>query len=172
MRRIKHSAKQQSLFSAASLLFKEITELACILIINIIIHQNKQPMNADLTNAGGKNQCARPQAHSKRTKQQCSAPAERGKKVCRFHRARSTGPKTEVGRLHIAHGKTQHGNETRQARARRSAKSAEMASLEAILFLSGAATDSRTRGRKPASYVPIKTLQAAYLFMLARPLTL
>jgi len=124
-----------------------------------------------LTTAGGKIWCPRCQARSKRSGFQCSAPAERGKKVCRFHGARSTGPRTEEGRQRIALGKTQHGYETRHARAERSAKSAEMASLEDILFLINAATGGRTRGRKPAGYVPIRTLRAAYLYMLEHPIT-
>lgn len=32
-------------------------------------------------------------ATSKRTKQRCGAPAERGRSVCRFHGARGGGPK-------------------------------------------------------------------------------
>ena len=121
--------------------------------------------------ASGKIICKRCSAKSKRTKLQCGAPAERGKRICRFHGARSTGPRTEAGKQRIALSKTQHGNETRQARAERSAKSAEMASLEDILFLIKAATGGRTRGRKPAGFVPIRTLQAAYLYMLAHPIT-
>jgi hypothetical protein len=124
-----------------------------------------------LVTGGGKILCRRCSAKSKRSGNQCGAPAERGKKVCRFHGARSTGPRTEAGRQRIALSKTQHGNETRQARTERSAKSAEIASLEDILFIINAATGSRTRGRKPSGYTPIKTLQAAYLYMLAHPIT-
>jgi hypothetical protein len=124
-----------------------------------------------ISTAGGNIRCPRCQARSKRTGIQCGAPAERGKRVCRFHGARSTGPRTEEGRQRIALSKTQHGDETRKARVERSAKSAEIASLEDILFLIKAATGGRTRGRKPAGYVPIRTLQAAYLYMLAHPIT-
>jgi hypothetical protein len=127
--------------------------------------------NPTMTTAGGKIKCVRCRAMSKRTKTQCGAPAERGKNICRFHGARSTGPKTDEGRLRIARGKTQHGNETREARAERSAKLAEIACLEDILFVINAATGGRTRGRKPSGYIPIKTLQAAYLYMLAHPIT-
>lgn len=125
-----------------------------------------------LVTAGGNITCHRCTATSKRTKVQCGAPAERGKKVCRFHGARSTGPRTGVGRLRIALSKTQHGQETRQARAERSAKLAEIASLEDILYLINAATGPRTRGRKPAGYAPVKTLLAAYLYMAQHPITL
>jgi hypothetical protein len=108
---------------------------------------------------------------SKRTRSQCGAPAERGKRVCRFHGARSSGPKTEEGRLRIARGKTQHGNETRQARAERGGMSAKILAMEDILFLINAATGPRTRGRKPASYTPITTLDAAFEYMAAHPIT-
>ena len=124
-----------------------------------------------LETAGGAIRCGRCQATSKRTKQQCAAPAEREKRVCRFHGARSTGPKTEEGRLRIARAKTQHGDETRQARAERSAMSAKILAMEDILFLINAATGPRTRGRKPASYTPITTLDAAFEYKAAHPIT-
>jgi hypothetical protein len=108
---------------------------------------------------------------SKRTRLQCGAPAERGKRVCRFHGARSTGPKTEEGRLRIARAKTQHGDETRQARAERSAKSAELSSIEDIMHLTGMTTAPRTRGRKGSSYKPITTLDAALDFVARHPIT-
>ena len=125
-----------------------------------------------LSTANGKIICARCQAHSKRTKLQCGAPAERGKRVCRFHGARSTGPKTEEGRRRIARAKTQNGDETRQARAERSTMSAKILAMEDILFLINAATGPRTRGRKPASYTPITTLDAALEYIASDPITL
>jgi hypothetical protein len=143
----------------------------------LVAHQPARPRNMKdefldrISTAGGRIECKRCSAKSKRTKRQCGAPAERGKNVCRFHGARSTGPKTKEGRQRITTSKTRHGDETRKARAERSAKSAEIASLEDILFLIKAATGGRTRGRKPAGYVPIRTLQAAYLYMLAHPIT-
>ncbi len=124
-----------------------------------------------LETAGGAIRCKRCQATSKRTKQQCSAPAEREKRVCRFHGARSSGAKTEAGRLRIARAKTQHGDETRQARAERSTMSAKILSLEDILFLIKAATGSRTRGRKPETYTPITTLEDAIAYMITNPIT-
>ena len=125
-----------------------------------------------LETAGGRISCNRCQATSKLTKQQCSAPAEREKRVCRFHGARSSGAKTEAGRLRIARAKTQHGDETRQVRAERSAMSAKILALEDILFLICAATGPRTRGRKPASYTPITTLEAAFEYISKHPITL
>ena len=132
----------------------------------------KSELSLFLNSAGGKITCPRCQAMSKRTRLQCGAPAERGKRVCRFHGARSTGPKTEEGRLRIARAKTQHGDETRQARAGRSGMSAKILAMEDILFLINAATGPRTRGRKPASYTPITTLDAALEYIASDPITL
>ena len=72
--------------------------------------------------------------------------------------------------MRIALGKTQHGNETRQARAERSVKSAELANLEDIMYLTGMTTAPRTRGRKPACYRAIKTLQDAFEYVAGHPL--
>jgi hypothetical protein len=58
---------------------------------------------------------------SKRTKQQCRAPAMKGKRVCKTHGGKSTGPKTQAGRQRCADAQTIHGNETRQARSDRAA---------------------------------------------------
>ena len=120
---------------------------------------------SELVTAGGHIKCKRCQAQSKRTKLQCGAPAERGKRVCRFHGARSSGPKTEEGRLRVVRIKTQHGNETRQARAERSEKTALLAHLEDIMHVTGMTTSQRTRGRKPAGYSPITSLQGAFDFV-------
>ncbi len=86
--------------------------------------------------------------------------------MCRFHGARSSGPTTEEGRLRIARGKVKHGDETRQARADRSKKLAELAQLEDLMHVSGLTVAPRTRGRKPAGYRPIKTTQEAVEFVI------
>ena len=128
-------------------------------------------LNYSLNTAGGKINCPRCQAHSKRTKLQCGKPALKGKSVCQFHGGRSTGAKTKEGRLRIAHSKTKHGNETRQTRAERSAKSAELASLEDMMHLTGMTNAPRTRGRKPTKYQPITSLDAAFEFITRQPIT-
>jgi len=46
---------------------------------------------------GGKIRCVRCNATSKRTKQQCMAPAIKGKAKCRTHGGKSTGPKPKHG---------------------------------------------------------------------------
>ena len=127
--------------------------------------QGRDMSNPTMTTAGGKIKCARCHAMSKRTKQQCGAPAEHGKKVCRFHGARSSGPKTLEGRLRIARSKVQHGNETREARAERSEKSALLSHLEDVMHVTNMTTAPRTRGRKPGGYTPITTLAGAFDFV-------
>jgi hypothetical protein len=99
---------------------------------------------------GGRITCPRCQAKSKRTKQQCRAPASKGKTKCRFHGGASNGPKTEAGRQRCAEAKTVHGRETRAIRAERSQASARLSVLEQVGFEIGLMTGSRTRGRKPS----------------------
>ena len=122
-------------------------------------------INHSLKTAGGKINCRRCLATSKRTQLQCGAPAEKGKRVCRFHGARSSGPKTEEGRLRVARSKTKHGNETRHARAERREKTALLAHIEDIMRVTGMTTAHRTRGRKPKGYSPITSLRGAFNFV-------
>ena len=68
---------------------------------------------------GGRIRCPRCQAKSKRTKQQCRSPAIRGKRVCRIHGGKSTGPRTQQRINPCGAAKTLHGRETRAIRAKR-----------------------------------------------------
>jgi len=86
-----------------------------------------------MTLASGRIQCGRCQATSKRTKLQCGAPAVKGKRVCRFHGGKSTGPKTDEGRKRCGIAKTVHGGETRAIRAKRAQKMAELREMEKII---------------------------------------
>ena len=115
-----------------------------------------QPMNTqtlllekNLKTLGGRVTCQRCQAKSKRTKLQCAAPALKGKRVCKTHGGRSTGPKSEAGRKRCAQAKSIHGRETREARSERSLASARLAVLEAVGFSIGLMSGTRTRGAKP-----------------------
>ena len=85
-----------------------------------------------MTLAAGRIRCSRCQALSKRTKRQCGAPTVRGKRVCRFHGGKSTGPKTKEGRKRCGIAKTMHGGETRAIRAKRAKKMAELKVLEKV----------------------------------------
>ena len=102
-----------------------------------------------LKTLGGRVICQRCQAKSKRTKLQCAAPALKGKRVCKTHGGRSTGPKTEAGRQRCAEAKTIHGRETREARTERSLASARLAVLEEVGFALGFMVGGKTRGPKP-----------------------
>ena len=111
---------------------------------------------------GGRVECNQCQARSSRTKLQCRAPAIKGKRVCKWHGGRSTGPKTEAGRQRCAEAKTIHGRETREARTERSLGSARLAVLEAVGFSIGLMSGGRTRGRRPdrmaEAYPELQTL--------------
>ena len=110
---------------------------------------NTSNLEQMLTTLGGRVTCQRCQAKSKRTKLQCSAPALKGKRVCKTHGGRSTGPKTEAGRKRCAEAKSIHGRETREARTERSLASARLAVLEAVGHKLGFIKGARTRGQKP-----------------------
>ncbi len=103
-----------------------------------------------LKTLGGRVTCQRCQAKSKRTKLQCAAPALKGKRVCKTHGGRSTGPKSEAGRQRCAKAKTIHGRETREARNERSLAMARLAVLEEVGFTLGFMSGTRTRGSRPA----------------------
>ena len=106
--------------------------------------------NFTFVTAGGRIRCLQCQAKSKRTKQQCRAPASKGKTKCRFHGGASTGPKTDAGRQRCAEAKAVHGRETRSIRTERSQASARLSVLEQVGFEIGLMTGKRTRGRKPS----------------------
>jgi hypothetical protein len=111
--------------------------------------------------AGGRIRCRRCQALSRRSKEQCKKPALKGKRVCDFHGGKSTGPRTEEGKARIAQAHTTHGRETKVKREHRSRSSAHLMGLEDIAWLLGMMTGTRTRGRKPSGYWPIKTTEQA-----------
>ena len=86
-------------------------------------------MNTHITLAAGRIRCVQCQAKSKRTQQQCRAPAAKGKRVCRFHGGKSTGPTSAEGKAACAAAQTVHGRETRAIRTERKKKLAELAVL-------------------------------------------
>ena len=97
----------------------------------------------------GNRTARRCQAISKRSGLQCrNAMATRSSSVCRFH-GYGGGPKTKEGRARCAAAKTIHGRETRQIRADRTAKLAELYELETLGREIGLITGPKTPGRKP-----------------------
>ena len=123
--------------------------------------------NFTFVTAGGRIRCLQCQAMSKRTKQQCLAPAAKGKTKCRFHGGASTGPKTPEGRQRCAEAKTVHGNETSANRLDRSQASARLAVLEMVGHTLGFIHGPRTRGKKPElmaqAYPELQTSLEAFL---------
>ncbi|WP_442965693.1 HGGxSTG domain-containing protein [Ramlibacter sp. Leaf400] len=74
--------------------------------------------------------CAQCQARSKRTGNQCRAPAMKGKLVCKFHGGKSTGPRTQAGLEKCAATRTTHGQETKAVRGAHRAAAKRIKHLE------------------------------------------
>ena len=110
--------------------------------------KNNLHLEQTLTTLGGRITCRRCQAQSKRTKLQCAAPAIAGKRVCKTHGGRSTGPKTEQGRQRCAEAKTIHGCETRKARTERAEAMRRLRALNELGHALGIMTGGGRRGRK------------------------
>ena len=105
--------------------------------------------NVTFLTAGGRITCLQCNAKSKRTQQQCRAPASKGKTKCRFHGGASTGPRTEQGRQRCAEAKTIHGNETRKARTERAEGMRRLRKLEDLGYALGIMVGRRTVGQRP-----------------------
>lgn len=107
-------------------------------------------MEQYLFTLGGKIRCIRCNAISKRTKQQCMAPAIKGKTKCRTHGGKSTGPKTAEGKARCAEARTVHGWETRQGRIERGEAMVRLRQLEEVGHKLGFVVGARIPGRKPS----------------------
>ena len=121
-----------------------------------------------LITAGGRIVCVRCTARSKRTGLQCGAPAEKASakmQRCRFHGARSTGPKTEEGIQRIREANLTHGNETIQAREVRAKSLVNLAHLQDVMSVLDMHKGTKTRGPKPIGYKKIETIDAAYKWL-------
>lgn len=75
---------------------------------------------------------------------QCMNPAAYGMKVCRYHGAR----RPDTVKRCADHPQYKHGNETREAKAERSRRLAELRELEELSFALGFASGPKWRGRK------------------------
>jgi len=118
--------------------------------------------------AGGRIHCLRCTAKSVRSGLQCAKPAMKSSRTqrCSHHGGWATGPKTAEGRQRIAQAHTIHGESTKTARQEYSKASAELSQLEDALHLLGLTTAPRTRGRKAASYRPVRTIEDIKRMML------
>jgi len=110
--------------------------------------------------AGGRIRCLRCTAKSVRSGLQCAKPAMKSSRTvkCSHHGGWATGPKTAEGRQRILQANTKHGESTKAARLEHSKASARLSMLEDCLYLLGMTAEPRIRGRKPAGYIPIRTL--------------
>ncbi len=113
-----------------------------------------------LVTAGGRIRCLRCMAHSVRTELQCAKPAMKSSRTqkCSHHGGWATGPKTEEGRERIAQANTKHGESKRIARLEYSKASAQLSMLEDAMHVLAMTSSPRTRGRKPAAYRPVRTI--------------
>ena len=66
----------------------------------------------------------------------------------------------------MAQAHTVHGRETRQIRQERSQTALRLAQLEDMMHVLGMTTATRSRGRKPSSYWPVKTVADARRVMV------
>jgi len=116
---------------------------------------------SSIRTAGGRIVCLRCTALSSRTGLQCGRPALKSSRTqkCQFHGGRGSGPKTVEGRAKIAQAHLIHGNDTKVARAERSAASARLAQLEDAMHILQMAQGPRTRGRKAAGYVSVRSVE-------------
>ena len=88
-----------------------------------------------LVTAGGKICCRRCTGKSRRTGQQCGAPAETHSKKCRFHGSRATGPTTLDGLERCALAKWQGKGESRHERVQARETSKTIRLLKKLLIL-------------------------------------
>jgi hypothetical protein len=104
--------------------------------------------------AGGRIKYRRCTAKSSYTKVQCKRPASKLSKTskCSRHGGLSTDPKTKAGKDRIRETHLKHGEETKEARAERSAMSTKLLYLRDIGDHIGMFTGTHTRGRKPDGY--------------------
>ena len=121
-----------------------------------------------ITLAGGRIRCNRCTAKSVRSGLRCAKPAMKSSRTqkCSHHGGWATGPKTAEGRQRIAQAHTIHGESTRAARGEYSKASAELSQLEDAMHVLGMTTSPRTRGRKAATYRPVRTIEDVKRMML------
>ena len=111
-----------------------------------------------LITAGGRIECLRCTAMSKRTKQQCGRPASRGKFVCNLHGGKSTGPKTEEGKDRSRQAHIKSGKYTQKSRLFHNRALLNLAYMEDIMHLLKMTTADRARGPKPNGYKSLTSL--------------
>jgi hypothetical protein len=112
-----------------------------------------------MTTAGGRIECARCTARSKRTGNQCKKPALRASRTgkCEFHGGRSRGPVTAEGKARSAAANFRNGEYTKAEIDKSDRSRALLRVLEDAAHVLGLVPQDapRTRGRKPKLYKPV-----------------
>jgi len=121
---------------------------------------DKTQYETKLTLAGGRIRCLRCMARSVRSGEQCGKPAMKSSKTqkCTHHGGRSKGATTAEGKHRVIDANLTHGQSTRAAREEHSKVSARLSMLEDCMYVLGMTAEPRIRGRKPAGYVPVRTI--------------
>ncbi len=114
-----------------------------------------------IVTAGGRITCLRCTATSKHTQLQCAKPAlkiSRTQKCGHHGGGPKSGKQSAEGKARIGAVHRVHGRETNRVRQERSQGALRMALIEDVAHAIGLITATRTTGRKPAGYRPIRTL--------------
>lgn len=121
---------------------------------------DKTQYQTHITLAGGRIRCLRCRAQSVRSGEQCKKPAMKSSKTqkCTHHGGRSKGATTAEGKQRIIDAHLKHGDSTRAAREEHSKVSSRLSMLEDCMYVLGMTTVPRIRGRKPAGYVQVRSL--------------
>ena len=102
--------------------------------------------------------CSSSSARSHRTNFRTGSPEMNGKRVCRTHGGKSTGPKTEQGKANSAKANLKNGKYTKQAQTEHSEASAQLSQLEDAMYLLGMSNAPRCAGRKASAYCKLESL--------------
>jgi hypothetical protein len=120
-----------------------------------------------LVTAGGQIKCLRCTASSTRTKQQCGKPALKVSTTqkCQVHSGRPHSKKTLEA---IAKANTRHGERSKEARAQYRKDAIFIRQLEAAMRLLKMGDGPRIRGRKPAGYQSVHSMEDVVGLLLER----
>ena len=121
---------------------------------------DKTQYETQLTLAGGRIRCLRCIARSVRSGEQCKKPAMKSSKTqkCTHHGGRSKGPTTAEGKQRMIDANLKHGQSSRCARQEHPKVSARLSMLEDCMYVLGMTAEPRIRGRKPAGYIQVRSL--------------
>ena len=134
---------------------------------NISTEQTVDGKEMFLVTAGGQIKCLRCTASSTRTKQQCGKPALKVSTTqkCQIHGGRPHSKKTLEA---IAKANTRHGERTKEARDQYRKDAIFIRQLEAAMRLLKMGDGPRIRGRKPAGYRGVHSIEDVLGVLLER----